>query len=1696
MARKRFGKKAASLLLSAALLLSTLPQALAGEANGGMAAQPSQQEVRADTGKWKLQEWGGSEEVEVGDGWITPTEDGTGFTLDYTKLIEDRGKEGIVIYDSEAEPYRDSTLEFDLTLIEVDKADGADQAKFYSTAILPRFQDGKNCEGLGIHDTGRLQHAVQENGSEKSDWVRDDAGDFVFGETYHLKFVTEGETMTVSAAKKGEELQQVASFATSTALGESSYGFRIWRGVKTVEVENIVRTEIARSCLGKTEEHIPYDQWCKNPVNIPVSLVEGDSVQSISDGTAELTQGSHYSVVDDSINILTDYLKGQTEKSEITLTVRFASGNTDVFKLIREQQLAGAGGWVLQRQSEDGDTEIQDGWITATADGTGVVIDYGKIVSDTGNEGWVVFDGDAPQYQNSSLEYDITFTEPTQGDWVAVAPATRVTDGKNYEGFAITQGTGLERTGRKDGSESYAGIDNLLNVKFEYNKTYHLRMETIGNNITVYLTQDGKEEKLTSFESPIGLDKGSYGFRIWRGGKKITLENIKRTEIITSKLDKGMVQIGKDAWGQQDVTAEVTFGTGDAIASISNGDAVLISGQDYVLEGNTLILKKEYIASRERTFQLQVNFVEGSTAVLWIVKYDPENAQEYIWTPDQGIGMWKSLNGNDNFEMTEDGTAMRVTGTNALMNELAPITANGEIEITFEALRDQDGFDMGALFRADSVSGSWQSVASTDSINGEGVWDFVTDSGSKTRIVWDGTQNMSRDGVMDIKVKVRYVDNSLTFWIDDQFANTGITTQAETAMGGMGLYVDNNGDILVKKVVFREVIPFQEAEGEREPVSISKDGLDVRLDKDFPHVIDYTLNGKTLNGSELRYNYVTINTVDYPATAEITKQTAESITYHVTPAGVDVAFDVVFNVLDDKIVEMLIQNIDETNELVYSIGLPRQPLISANSTQEGAVLDASWVNKNSRHFADLHETLADKTVSTVAPRSVTIPIVTAGGLSASMFNNVYIGGDEFVYCGFAREDGEITAGFWNTDFMYRGVDGEKILPFASEPDEKDLYCRIAITEDNNGDGTVNWQDGANALKKLNGDVIPGNEQAARSFFHVGYNFASGAQQPFLKVADNMKRLSNYIDGFSQQLVFKGYASEGHDSGHADYENINKRAGGAEDMRVAIEEADKLHSNIGIHINSQEAYPEAKMFNDHVTGDRNGWAWMDQSKIIRRYVDMLEGGFEQRLDKLYEQVPDLDFVYVDCWGEDRWGEKKLIGTLLENGCELFGNENAPDFTRFGVWVHSTSGNNNSPIHQFVYNSQKDIYPSNGIYWGGYNRGASMMSWQHQNNINTMVEQFYTNQLPQKYLMCHEVQRVADNIGYFSDNITSGNYVITKDGNKLTDGQGKIFIPWYDENSETRNPDEAAKIYHWNSDGGETTWTLPASWNVQNVYLYQTTQNGKELVETIDVIDGRVTINAESKTPYVVYPGEAEADATEWSVGSPLKDTGFNSRDFSIWQKDGDADIQFNDDGNGVSILTMSGTESGQVSQEMEGLVGGQKYRVLVFAGAENGKTARLTVQTPDGKIHENYLDQVVMANQYFDSYAKGKMVQRMWVDFVQPEGETTATVTLSADACDSQDGKVTFMETRIVKTAEPDLPAGYVANETFEYIEQGAYGIFNPERSADGVPHLSETHLPYTNDTISGDWSLKLYGHYGQCYTVLNHTSAAYKSLPV
>ena len=179
-------------------------------------------------------------------------------------------------------------------------------------------------------------------------------------------------------------------------------------------------------------------------------------------------------------------------------------------------------------------------------------------------------------------------------------------------------------------------------------------------------------------------------------------------------------------------------------------------------------------------------------------------------------------------------------------------------------------------------------------------------------------------------------------WLDDQFMYTGSVSQVKDTMGKMGLLTGSKCDIVVKKVVFRNVLPFMAETDDSGDKIIAKDGMNVTLADDFPRVKEYDLNGKKMNGAEFKYNYVTINSVDYPATATIAKESDDSITYTVEPEGCGVKFDVVFTVLHNHILDMHIKNIEEPkDELVYSIGLPNQPLISANSNQSGARLDAS-----------------------------------------------------------------------------------------------------------------------------------------------------------------------------------------------------------------------------------------------------------------------------------------------------------------------------------------------------------------------------------------------------------------------------------------------------------------------------------------------------------------------------------------------------------------------------------------------------------------------------------------------------------------------------------------------------------------------------------------------------------------------------------
>lgn len=345
-----------------------------------------------------------------------------------------------------------------------------------------------------------------------------------------------------------------------------------------------------------------------------------------------------------------------------------------------------------------------------------------------------------------------------------------------------------------------------------------------------------------------------------------------------------------------------------------------------------------------------------------------------------------------------------------------------------------------------------------------------------------------------------------------------------------------------------------------------------------------------------------------------------------------------------------------------------------------------------------------------------------------------------------------------------------------EPNELPLFAKVVITDkDENGDGKMDWQDGAIAYR---GTImhIPVNSELVREAVNlrISMNFGGHAQHPFLMALDNVKRVALSTDGLGQLVLLKGYASEGHDSGHPDYWNIGERMGGVEDMITMMEEGGELGAQFGIHVNASEFYPEAKAFDENRVGRYNtedgslgglryGWNWIDQGVNMNIAYDFATGDRAERFQKLYDLVGDrLSFVYVDVWGngqhginEDGWMTRRLTKEITENRDWRITQEwsfaNPYDST-FQHWTsdytygdYSYKGWLNSAVLRFLLNEYKDSFPADFPTYGGACNapllgGPAMQGfegWQKDDEYDLSIYNTFNQMLYTKFLQHYDV-----------------------------------------------------------------------------------------------------------------------------------------------------------------------------------------------------------------------------------------------------------------------------------------------------------------------------------------------------------------------
>ena len=808
-----------------------------------------------------------------------------------------------------------------------------------------------------------------------------------------------------------------------------------------------------------------------------------------------------------------------------------------------------------------------------------------------------------------------------------------------------------------------------------------------------------------------------------------------------------------------------------------------------------------------------------------------------------------------------------------------------------------------------------------------------------------------------------------------------------------------------------------------DPATISSDVMDVVIDKQFPRVQKYTFkdNGDTMWAQARGINTLEVNGTQVTVDTEQVQceVSADSAVYTipVNGGGVEAVITATLKV-EDNIVSFDVNSIETASGTFSTLEIPGMLLASITNQDNSAQLAYAQMSgsttKKGDYFVDIDRSFT-QTSGAYREYEGMYAFVSNDTFSAGLYSNSEKNNDLRVTAspGVAMDEE-------GNAFTYLGL-RSSVWTLENQGVKSDLpSVSVIIARDENGNGEVDWQDGAIAYREIMHNPEGWETVKDMVTIRIVENFAGQAAHPFLETVDGIKRVDLATDGLGQQVLLKGYASEGHDSAHPDYGDIGTRIGGAEDLNELLQIAHEYGTEVGIHINASEGYPEADAFSEELMRIGSfGWNWVDESYSMNTMYDLTSGLRAQRLDSLREQLTDednLDFIYLDVWAADTWQTNKISQQFIERGWRCanewgYANEDDATWNHWAVDVdYGGSGSKgiNSDIMRFIRNHQKDSWQANYPAYGGTmvypllggENSVSFEGWQRAKDFDTFVTVTFNDNVPTKFLQHYlvmewendetksvedgntekyirlESEDGADEVEVFRTE--SGGREIYYNGKMILTGEvnmnggwtnastEKYLIPWFWDADGSALADDDQKLYHWNRSGGETTWELPAEWSdVATVKVYKLTDTGRTEEQEIEAADGSITLNAEAAVPYVIYKGE-KAERTfeemDWGEGTGLVDPNFTSQTFEAWDvegnDDGSAQIVKKSDNNNPVFQVADNAEEVSISQPITGLESGKTY--MAYTGVDNrsDRKAYIDVTTADG-TESNYATRSVV-----------------------------------------------------------------------------------------------------------------------------------------
>ncbi|GGJ98298.1 hypothetical protein GCM10007063_20740 [Lentibacillus kapialis] len=985
-------------------------------------------------------------------------------------------------------------------------------------------------------------------------------------------------------------------------------------------------------------------------------------------------------------------------------------------------------------------------------------------------------------------------------------------------------------------------------------------------------------------------------------------------------------------------------------------------------------------------------------------------------------------------------------------------------------------------------------------------------------------------------IRVKFIRDTATLYVDGKKMGSWTQPGGVDKAGLPGLEKSRGAaKITISNVTIKEYEMPEPPNTDPVENTISSDAMDVTIDEVFPRVIEYNVDGKVMHGQVSPVYGLYINNMLYYPEVSFEKVSDNEAVYTLSVTNISEKLDA----------ELKLSLKVRNNKVIYSFDKVTNNGSAPIESLQFADMNVISINADN---ADAKAKLTNLSTDVTKPGDKMVTV------DSSMED---VGTSTGYYTAFLSND-ELSAGVWSSSEVngykkllanrYENTDGIKAMGISSnklyyhrefmpEPSSNKPTIKIAIAEDTNNDQEIDWQDAAIEYRDIMQDIKGWKNVNNNVGMRIAMNFGSQAQQPFLKTLDNVKKVALATDGLGQAVLLKGYGSEGHDSAHPDYGDVGQRMGGVSDLNTLIEQGHTFNTEFGVHINAQESYPEADAFSEKLINGpgSKGWGWLDQSYTIDKLRDLYSGNRGKRLDALNEAAPGLDFIYLDVWYQDQWESNRVAEQIMNRGWRM-SSEFGDAVANYSTWQHWATDKNyggpsskgiNSDVLRFISNHQKDSWVLNWPEAGGTADHpllggfelAGFEGWQSDKNFDHFIRKTFNTNVPTKFLQKYYVMNWEKTEGdptktNLSKKIrlkdpnngdtvvvrrkdNSRERIMTLNDNVVLDGN-TYLIPWVEQNFEGETPD-SNKLYHWNPEGGESTWTLPDEYNnVSRVNVYKLTDQGRTDKQTIDVKDNQVTLNAEAATPYVVTASDDEGvEVDEWSTGNHIHDSGFNTGtiDDEKTTVEGDADavsvIRTDKEGDARNLSSGdyylnfdSPSKDTSVTRTLSHLEAGKDYVAEVYVENGSDMKASITISGGEKEVSNDTLKSLqknyVKADSHATNDGYNSKMQKMQVSFTAKD--ETAQLTLKRTA---GKGQTTFDDIRIVQQSLNNDVSDTVFKQDFENVVSGIYPfvIGNTEGVQDNRIHLSELHAPYTqkgwagkkviDDVIDGDWSVKV-----------------------